>query len=94
MLKALPFIPAKYIKRPSGKVDLWDIKIDGGPVRVEFTGILAREALQRDPERFMFELPKGIRPGPLQQEADERAAAEQAELEAAQQQDPMHRGNP
>lgn len=67
----LPLIPRKYIKR-NGKVDLWDVLIENGPARFEFTAILAREALQRDPDRFKFELPKGTKQGSLQDEADER----------------------
>lgn len=76
--KPLPLIPRKYFKR-DGKVDMWDVIIDGGPVKVEFTAILAREALQRDPDRFKFELPRGVQPGPLQVEAEERARAQSDE---------------
>lgn len=81
MNKPLPHIPRKHIK-PNGNVDLWDVLIDGGPVKVEFTTILAREALVRDKDRYKFELPRGAKPGDLQVEADERRAAEQAETDA------------
>lgn len=78
---ALPLIPRKYVK--CGKVELWDVLVEGGPVKVEFNLILAREALQRDPKRFKFEMPKGMTPGPLQAEADEyaRQKAEEADAE-------------
>lgn len=72
---ALPLIHPKYIKR-GDKVDLWDVVIENGPVKSEFTVILAREALARDAERWKLDLPKGTKPGPLQDEAD-RLAAEQ-----------------
>lgn len=81
MSKPLPYIPHKRVKR-DGKVDLWDIQIEGGPLKIEFTGILAREALQRDPERFKLDLPRGMKPGPAQEEADRRAAEAQAEADA------------
>lgn len=91
------FIPRRYIK-PNGKVDLWDMTgplVDEqptGPVKVEFSGILAREALQRDPDRYRTDLPKGVKPGPAQAEADERAAAEQAEADAEANRDPVYGG--
>lgn len=81
MNKPLPHIPRKHLK-PNGRVDLWDVLIENGPVKVEFTTILAREALQRDPGRFKMALPPGTKAGPLQIEADERAAAELAEADA------------
>jgi hypothetical protein len=88
MNKPLPHIPRKYIK-PNGKVDLWDVLIERGPVRVEFTTLLAREALARDPDRFKFDLPKGVKPGELQLEADERARAD-AESDDTEPPDPVY----
>jgi hypothetical protein len=78
----LPFIPRKYL-RPDHKVDLWDVLIEGGPVKIEFTSMLAREALVRDPERYKFDLPRGVKPGQLQFDAEDRARAlaEEAESE-------------
>lgn len=88
MTAPLPMIPRKHIK-PNGRVDLWDTQIENGPVRIEFTSILAREALVRDKDRFKFELPRGVKPGPLQDEADERARAD-AEAAAAEPPDPVY----
>jgi hypothetical protein len=92
------FIPRRYIK-PNGKVDLWDMTgpLDEsgeptGPVKLEFTGILAREALQRDPERYKVDLPRGVKPGPAQAEAEERAAADQTEADAEANRDPVYGG--
>lgn len=81
MAKTLPLIPRKFFKR-NGKVDLWDVLIEDGPVKIEFTPILAREALGRDKDRYKLELPRGAKPGTLQIEADERAA--EAAADAAQ----------
>lgn len=88
MKKPLPHIPRKYIKA-NGKVDLWDMVIEGGPVKCEFTTILAREALLYDPERYYFSLPTKVKPGRLQEEADERAR-EDAEAADAEPPDPVH----
>lgn len=77
----LPHIARKFIK-PNGKVDLWDIADKDDPVKLEFTAILAREALQRDKERYKLELPKGVKPGAAQAEAERRAAEEMAEADA------------
>lgn len=81
MKKPLPHIPKKYIK-PNGKVDLWDVVIEGGPVKCEFTTILAREALLYDPDRYHFNLPAKTKPGPLQEEAEERAREDAAAADA------------
>lgn len=82
--KPLPFIPRKYMK-PDGTVDLWDTddsEHTGGPKKINQTAILAREALQRGGDRYKFELPKGMKPGPAQIEADERLIAEAEEMNA------------
>lgn len=78
--KPLPMIARRFISR-TGHVDLWDMLADDGPVKITRTGILAREALGRDPERYKLELPKGIKPGPAQTRAEEEAAAAAAELD-------------
>lgn len=67
-------IPHTAIKR-NGKVDLWDLDAENGPIRIELFPIDAKHALKfRD--RYVFKLPKGKTPGPAQIEAEERAAAE------------------
>lgn len=77
----LPYIPRKNIKA-NGRVDLWDVVVEDGPVKIEFTSILAREAMVRDPARYKLELPRGTKPGPAQTAAEERIAAEIAETNA------------
>lgn len=64
----------------------------GGPVRVELWGIDARHAMETDADRFMLDLPKGMKPGRAQQEAEEMQQAEAAELRRARASDPMHSG--
>lgn len=87
----LPLIHRKHIKR-DGKVDLWDIVEDGGPVKIEFPAILAREALARDPERYHLNLPRGLKPGPLQAENEERIRLQNEEAEATADADPVYGG--
>lgn len=77
-MNPLPYIPRKSIK-PNGNVDLWDVLAEDGPVKLERTTIIAREALQRDPARYKLELPRGTKPGPAQIEAERRAAEIAAE---------------
>lgn len=86
-MKPLPLIPRKSIK-PNGNVDLWDMLAENGPVKIERTTIIAREAMQRDSERYKLELPRGTKPGPAQIEA-ERIAAEIAAEENAEPPDPV-----
>lgn len=86
-MNPLPYIPRKHLK-PNGHVDLWDMGATDGPVKLERTAIIAREALQRDPERFKLELPRGTKPGPAQVAAETRAAEIAAE-ENAEQPDPV-----
>lgn len=88
-MATLPMIPRKHIK-PNGRVDLWDVLSDGGPFKVEFTTINAREALLYDKDRYKFELPRGTKQGPAQDEADERAAAEAEESAETQANDPHY----
>lgn len=99
----LPYIPRRAIK-PNGKVDLWDLigqptgkkdektgfEITDGPVKIEFNSILAREALQRDPDRYKIDLPRGVKPGPGQIAFEERQRAEAEELEAEANRDPVY----
>ena len=80
-IATLPHVPKRFIK-PNGKVDLWDIVIEDGPVKLEFTTILAREALRNDKDRYKLELPRGMKPGPAQIEFEEQMAAQQAEADA------------
>ena len=65
--------------------DLWH-NTNGGPVKIEFWGVDARGAL--DKERFKLDLPRGLKPGKAQVEAEEMAKAEGAELAALRERDP------
>jgi hypothetical protein len=65
--------------------DLWH-EMNGGPVKIEFWGVDARGAL--DHERFKLDLPRGLKPGKAQVEAEEMAKAEGAELAALRERDP------
>ena len=74
-------IPFTKIK-PTGKVDLWDMLADDGPVVVELWAVDARHALDVDKDRWRLELPKNAKPG----EAEKRRLADlaaQNELEGA-----------
>lgn len=69
----------------------WQEK-NGGPVKVEFWGVDAREAMELEPDRYILDLPRGARPGKAQLEAEERQAAEIEELKKAASLDPLHAG--
>lgn len=89
MAKPLPMIARKHI-RSDGTVELWDMMAEDGPVKMVRTAILAREALQLDPERFKLELPRGTKPGPAQLAAEEHAREAAAEEDAP---DPVYGRN-
>ncbi len=90
--KPLPMIPRKYIKK-NGRVDVWDMEVENGPAKIEFTTMLAREALQRDEKRYKLELPRGMKPGQLQLDNEERAAAD-AEAANVEPADPVYGRTP
>jgi hypothetical protein len=62
---------------------------NGGPVKVEMWGVDARHALDREPERYKLDLPRGTRPGSAQVAADAAHAAEIEELKRAAALDPQ-----
>jgi len=64
----------------------------GGPIKVEFWGIDATEAMQIEPDRFKLDLPKGMKPGKAQLEADEMAKETAEEIRQARKKDPLHAG--
>ena len=68
--------------------DLWH-NTNGGPVKIEFWGVDARSALDHGPDRFKLDLPRGLKPGKAQIEAEEMAKAEGVELAAARERDPQ-----
>ena len=64
----------------------------GGPLKVEMWGIDARHAMEVESDRFVLDLPKGMKPGKAQLEAEELAKIEAEELRRARASDPMHAG--
>jgi hypothetical protein len=61
----------------------------GGPIKVELWGIDARHAMEVEPERFRLELPRGMKPGRAQIEAEQLAEAEADALDHARASDPQ-----
>ena len=61
----------------------------GGPVKKPVWSTDAVHALEVEPERYFLELPKGVKPGKAQAEADEAAAMSEAELIEAREKDPQ-----
>ena len=60
-----------------------------GPVKISMWSTDAVHALTVEPERYFLELPKGVKPGKTQAEADEAAAMSEAELNEAREKDPQ-----
>jgi hypothetical protein len=61
----------------------------GGPVKVELWAIDARHALEIEPDRYRIDLPRGVKPGKAQVDADALAAAEADERQRAKAADPQ-----
>lgn len=61
----------------------------GGPVQVELWGVDATHALNLEPDRYKLDLPKGMKPGKAQEQAEERSAIEAQELERLRAKDPQ-----
>lgn len=51
----------------------------GGPIELAMNTVLAREAMTRDPERYVDRLPKGVKPGRADAASREEAARRQAQ---------------
>lgn len=68
--------------------DTWRERV-GGPVQLENWSVDVREALERDPERFVRELPKGMKPGRQHYENMERARQQKLDVEDAARRDPQ-----
>jgi fructosamine-3-kinase len=62
---------------------------NGGPLKVEQWSTDAAHALTVDPQRYFLELPKGMKPGKAQAEADRVAEMSEAELSEARDKDPQ-----
>lgn len=63
-------------------------RMNGGPVKIELWGVDANHAMQIDPDRYKLDLPRGVKPGKAQVEAEEMAKAEGLELAALRERDP------
>lgn len=64
----------------------------GGPVKVEFWGADVYDAFERAPGRYVLDLPKNLKPGKAQAEAERQAEATAEEIQQAKSKDPMHSG--
>jgi hypothetical protein len=62
----------------------------GGPIKLEMWGCDLRNALAVEPDRYVIDLPKGMKPGRAQIEAEKMEAAEAEEIARARSRDPMH----
>ena len=62
---------------------------NGGPVKVELWGVDARHAMDIEPIRFKLDLPRNVKPGKAQIEAEEMAALEAEGLDRARASDPQ-----
>jgi hypothetical protein len=62
---------------------------NGGPLKVELWGIDARHAMDIEPIRFKLDLPRNVKPGKAQIEAEEMAALEAEGLDRARASDPQ-----
>lgn len=62
---------------------------DGGPKKLETWPVDAKYNLNEFPERWRLDLPRGVKPGRAQIEAEEMAEAEAGELNRARASDPQ-----
>lgn len=62
--------------------------MNGGPVKVELWGADATHAIAVEPDRYKLDLPKNMKPGKAQLDAEEMARAEGLELAAIRERDP------
>lgn len=62
---------------------------NGGPIKVELWGVDARHAMEIEPDRFKVDLPRGVKPGRAQIEADQMAEAEADAMNRARASDPQ-----
>ena len=61
----------------------------GGPRQLEMRTFNARDAFKNDPNRYVLNLPRGVKPGPAQLELEERARAEATDLASIAARDPV-----
>lgn len=61
----------------------------GGPVKIEQWSTDAVHSINVEPDRYFLELPKSVKPGKAQAEADEAAEMSEQELNEAREKDPQ-----
>lgn len=61
-----------------------------GPLTITMTSVNVREAMERDKERYVRQLPKGVKPGPGWHAQQERQRAEMAEFQQVAARDPQY----
>lgn len=61
----------------------------GGPVKASLWSTDAKHAINAESERYVLDLPKGVKPGKAQEEADRVAAMSEHELQEARDKDPQ-----
>ncbi len=85
---------AQYVKDiqafrvASADYEKWAVEA-GGPVELERWSVEARDAVQRDPRRYVKKLPKGVSPGHGHAENLRRKAEEDAEFRKVAATDPI-----
>ena len=70
-------------------VRVWDLKADNGPLQLIMRSVNARDALARDPERYVLKLPRGVKPGPAHLEAEARRKEEANDYASIAARDPV-----
>lgn len=68
---------------------IWDLGAEDGPVQIEMRSVNARDALQRDPKRYVIKLPRGVKPGPAHHREEERKRQEMADFAEVVKRDPV-----
>ena len=68
---------------------VWDLEAAGGPVQLIMRTVNAKDALRRDPNRYVLKLPRGIKPGPAQAELEQRNRDEASDFAALAARDPV-----
>ena len=71
-------------------VKVWDLdEASGGPYQLTMRSVNARDALKRDPNRYVLKLPKGLKPGPKQAEIEQQERDEADHFAAEAARDPV-----
>jgi hypothetical protein len=63
--------------------------VNGGPIKTSMWSTDAKQAINTEPERWVLDLPRGMKPGKSQIEADALAEMSEQELQEARDKDPQ-----